>query len=240
MKISYQVIGSLMLILAACSKNTDTPVNTELQNNADKVMAFIQSMGYKSSNIVDNGDAYIVAGDVRFPKNMQVPDTKIRTEHRWTGSKLSVANAANIRIKIDSSMTSMTAEIKIAINQWNDSRAPGLHFSLSAGDYDILIKDADLGTGNCGQATFPSGGAAGNLILVNKTYIASHTQAQRQRTIMHEMGHTISLMHTNETEGLLTNSNLPDILSLMNGGQCNTGPFILSAGDKRAVAWLYP
>ncbi|NSL88787.1 hypothetical protein ECE50_018235 [Chitinophaga sp. Mgbs1] len=241
MKKHFQVIAALMLILSACGKNTDTPVNPDPQSNADKVLAFIHSMGYTAGSIVDNGDAYIVAGDVRFPKNMQVPDSKANTEQRWTGSKISVANALNVRIKIDPSISVMSAEINGAVNLWNTAGAPGLHISVVTGAaYDILIKDTNLGTGICGQGTFPSGGAAGALIQINKSFITGNSFAQRQRTIAHEIGHNISLMHTNEAGGLLIPGSQPDLISLMNGGQCNSGATTLSPKDKNAVKWLYP
>ncbi|WP_160717708.1 M57 family metalloprotease [Chitinophaga solisilvae] len=244
MKIRFHVIAFMtltVLILAACSKNTEIPVNPDSQSNADKVLAFIQGMGYSGSSIVDNGNAYIVAGDVRFPKNMQVPDTKIRTEQKWTGSILTRANSQNIRIKVDPSMTSMMAEIQSAVNNWNTAEAIWLHFVVvTSTSYDILIKDADLGTGICGQATFPSNGAAGNLVLINKAYIANHSFSQRQRTITHELGHTISLMHTNRPGGVRIPGTPPtDASSLMNEGQCNSGATVLSADDKKAVQWLY-
>ncbi|WP_160717714.1 M57 family metalloprotease [Chitinophaga solisilvae] len=199
-------------------------------------------MGYPSSSIVDNGDAYIVEGDVRFPKDMQVPDSKLSTEQKWTGSKLTAANALNVRIKVDASMTSMGAEITSAVNQWNTSGAAGLHVTVVTGaSYDILIKDTNLGAGICGQGTFPSGGAAGNLIQINKAYIAGNSFAQRQRTITHEIGHNISIMHTNQSGGLLITGTPPtDAISLMNAGQCNSGATVLSPNDKVAVQWLYP
>lgn len=245
MKKSLQTLTSVVLsafLLASCSKNADAPVIQEKKDNADKVFSYIQRLGFSKSDIVDNGDAYIVDGDIRFPKDMETPDPNVSTEQQWTGSKLTAANALNVRIKVDPSMTSMMPEINSAINQWNTiGGAIALNISVVTGtSYDILIKDTNLGAGICGQGTFPSGGKAGNLIQINKAYIAGNSFAQRQRTITHEIGHNISIMHTNQTGGMqIPGTPVTDANSLMNAGQCNSGATVLSNYDKIAAQWLY-
>ncbi|NML38141.1 hypothetical protein HHL17_13125 [Chitinophaga sp. G-6-1-13] len=245
MKKSLQTLTSIVLsalLLASCSKNAEAPVAPEKKDNADKVFTYIQRLGFSQNDIVDNGDAYIVDGDIRFPKDMEVPDGKATTEQQWTGSKLTAANALNVRIKVDPSMTSMMPEINSAVNQWNTiGGAIALHVSIVTGtSYDILIKDTNLGAGICGMGTFPSGGKAGNLIQINKAYIAPNSFAQRQRTITHEIGHNISIMHTNQTGGMqIPGTPITDANSLMNAGQCNSGATVLSNFDKIAAQWLY-
>ncbi|MBC9913025.1 M57 family metalloprotease [Chitinophaga varians] len=245
MKKTLQTLASIVLsalLLASCSKNADVPVVQEKKDNADKVFSYIQRLGFSKSDIVDNGDAYIVDGDIRFPKDMETPDGNVSTEQQWTGSKLTAANALNVRIKVDPSMTSMMPEINSAINQWNTiGGAIALNISVVTGtSYDILIKDTNLGAGICGQGTFPSGGKAGNLIQINKAYIAGNSFAQRQRTITHEIGHNISIMHTNQTGGMqIPGTPVTDANSLMNAGQCNSGATVLSNYDKIAAQWLY-
>ncbi len=179
---------------------------------------------------------------------MVVPDnSKPKTEQYYTGSIVNAANKGNIRVMVDASMTSMNAEVTSAVNQWNAVSNSSARFTIvTSGAYDILIKDENLGDGYCGQGTFPSGGAAGNLIKINKAYIAANSFAQRQRTITHELGHNISLRHTNWSangEGAATpvpGVGGTDASSLMNGGQCNSGATVLSSKDKLATAALYP
>ncbi|NLR78452.1 M57 family metalloprotease [Chitinophaga eiseniae] len=245
MKKNIQTLSSIVLsalLLASCSKSANAPVAPEKKDNAAKVLTYIQSLGFSQRNIVDNGDAYIVDDDIRFPKDMKVPGGKASTEQRWSGSKLTAANALNVRIKVDPSMTSMMPEINSAIDQWNNIGGDiALHFSIvDDAPYDILIRDADLGEGICGRGTFPSGGSAGNLIQINKTLIAGNSFAQRQRTITHEIGHNISITHTNEPNGaIVPGTPATDANSLMNGGQCNVGATVLSNYDKIAARWLY-
>ncbi|HVI45032.1 MAG TPA: M57 family metalloprotease [Chitinophaga sp.] len=245
MKKYLQTFASIVLsalLLASCGKSADAPAAPEKKDNAEKVLTFIQNLGFSQSSIVDNGDAYIVDNDIRFPKDMEVPEGKPSTEQKWTGNKVSAANALNIRIKVDPSMTSMMPEINSAVNQWNNIGGDiALHFSVVTGSsYDILIKDADLGATTCGRGTYPSGGKAGNLIQIHKAHIAGNSFAQRQRTITHEMGHNISFTHTNQAGGsLIPGTPATDANSLMNGGQCNSGATVLSNYDKIAARWLY-
>ncbi|WP_160717716.1 M57 family metalloprotease [Chitinophaga solisilvae] len=237
---SIVIIVLSVLFLAACNKKPDA-VTPAKGDQAAKVYSFILSMGYSSGSIVDNGDAYIVQGDIRFPKDMQVPDGTVSTEQRWSGSRVANALVRNIRIKVDASMTSMVSELNFAVNQYNTVGSTSLHMSVVTGaTYDVLIRDANLGPGVCGLSNFPTGGAPGNLIQINKSYISGHSFAQRQRTIAHELGHTIGLSHTNEMGGVAIPGTPVDPLSLMNAGECGTGATMLSNYDKAAIRYLYP
>lgn len=238
----------LALAITSCSKSKETPVPPSEPEKTDKVYAYIQRLGFPTSSIKDNGTEYIVEEDIIFPKNMEVPvdDGKPKTEQFYTGSLVSPAKRTNIRVKVDPTMTSMNAEVVSAIGQWN-AVPSSINFTIVTGtSYDILIIDQNLGNGVCGQGTFPSGGSAGNLIRINKAYIAGNSFAQRQRTITHELGHNISLRHTNwasigETGGIaVPGVGGTDAASLMNGGQCGSGATVLSTKDKQATTALYP
>ncbi|QNK61589.1 hypothetical protein H7F33_13605 [Pedobacter sp. PAMC26386] len=245
---NFTFIALAVIVIASCSKTKETPANADPQTQkSDKVLSYIQSLGFPASAIVDNGDAFIVEEDILFPKNMVIPVGQPKTEQFYTGSLVNANNKKNIRVMVDASMTSMNAEVTSAVNQWNAITTSSVRFSIvTSGTYDILIKDQNLGNGVCGQGTFPSGGAAGNLININKAYIAANSFAQRQRTITHELGHNISLRHTNwSANGEGTATPVPgvggtDASSLMNGGQCNSGATVLSTKDKQATAALYP
>lgn len=242
-------IALIALAISSCSKTKDAPlVNEPQQEKKDKVYNYIRSLGFPSSSIVDLGTEYMVEEDISFPKNMDVPvtDGSPKLEQYYTGTLVSPANAANIKVFVDPSMASMNAEITSAIAQWNAVAGSALNFSIvAAAPYDIRITNVNLGNGVCGSGTFPSGGRAGNLIRINKAYIAGNSFAQRARTICHEFGHNISFRHTNWAAiGESSAINVPgvggtDALSIMNGGQCGSGATVLSAKDKAATAALY-
>ncbi|RAJ37232.1 M57 family metalloprotease [Pedobacter cryoconitis] len=245
---NFTFIALAAIVIASCSKTKESPAAPDPQTEkSEKVLSYIQSLGFPASAIVENGDHYVVEEDIIFPKNMVIPAGQPKTEQYYTGSLVNATNKRNIRVKVDASMTSMNAEVTSAVNQWNGIAGSTVKFSIvTSGTYDILIKDENLGNGVCGQGTFPSGGAAGNLIKINKAYIAANSFAQRQRTITHELGHNISLRHTNWSAiGEGTATPVPgvggtDAASLMNGGQCNSGATVLSTKDKQATVALYP
>lgn len=253
MKKSIQTIAvaaMMTLVIVSCKKNQET-ITDEPQatvKNADKVLQYIKDLGFPAESIVDNGSEFVVEEDILFPKDMVVPFVTEgpKTEQYYTGSIVNSTKKLNIRVFIDPSMTSMTSEINSGIAQWNAVPNSTLRFNVvTAAPYDILIKDENLGSGTCGQGQFPSGGSAGALIKINKSYIAGNSFAQRARTICHEFGHCISFRHTNwAARGESTATNVPgvtgtDALSLMNGGQCNSGATVLSQKDKDATAALY-
>lgn len=235
----------LSVFIISCSKKNevipDQQTETTQQN---KVLAYIKNLGFSAAQIVEKGDNYIVDGDIVFSKNMEVPadNGKSITEQYYNG--YIVTNSRNIRVKIDPSITSMTSEINGAINQWNTVPNSNLRFVITTGSvYDILIKvDNTIGSSTCGQAYLStSNGLAGNTVWINQALIQNNSAAQRQRTIAHEFGHTISFKHTNQS----TTVNVPgvggtDAQSLMNGGQCGSGATVLSTKDRQATAVLYP
>ncbi|SHM79789.1 Dual-action HEIGH metallo-peptidase [Chitinophaga jiangningensis] len=235
--------------IASCKKSADAPAElqsvTAVTDPAKKVYNYIIGLGFPAHTIVDQPGEYIVEGDIRFPKDMVVPNGA-STEQYYTGSLVSAANVANLRLYVDASMTSMISEINSAIGQWNAVANCNVNWVVvTSGTYDVLITNYNLGNGVCGQGTFPSGGKAGNLIRINKNYIAGNSFAQRARTICHELGHNVSLRHTNwaaigESSAIaVPGVGGTDASSLMNGGQCGSGATTLSTNDKNAIAALY-
>ncbi|HEY1164443.1 MAG TPA: M57 family metalloprotease [Chitinophaga sp.] len=245
----FPLVALLIILFTACSKTSDAPADPATnpqQDNAAKVLAYIKELGFPAGSIVEKPTEFIVEEDISFPKNMQVPGGKPKTEQFYTGSLVSPANVANIRLFVDPSMTSMMSEINSALAQWNAVANCNINWVVvAAAPYDVRIVDANLGSGVCGAGTFPSGGLAGNLIRINKAYIAGNSFAQRARTICHEMGHNVSFRHTNwQALGESAATPVPgvggtDALSLMNGGQCGSGATVLSTKDKQAAAALY-
>jgi hypothetical protein len=243
----FPLVLLLTISLAACKKSADGPGDPQTEyDNAKKVRAYINDLGFPADQVVENETEFIVEGDIVFPKNMEVPEGKPKTEQYYTGSLVSAANVTNIRLRIDASMTSMTSEINSAIAQWNAVANCNINWVIStSGTYDVLIINSNLGSGVCGSGTFPSGGRAGGTIRINKNYIAGNSFAQRARTICHEMGHNVSFRHTNWSSiGESSATAVPgvggtDAASLMNGGQCGSGATTLSTKDQQAAAALY-
>lgn len=273
----YALILLSVIFIASCKKtDQDTPL---AESKNDAVLSYIKSLGFSANSIKDIGVEYLVDGDITFAKNMEIPLNKSQkvennliltdrqmslpsiNDHKigqyYGGTLVNQTNRINVRIMVDPSMNSMINEINSAIGQWNNEPS-GISFSIvSSGSYDILIKDANLGNGGCGRARFPLNGKAGDLVEINKSYISGNSFDQRQRTITHELGHTIGFRHTNwsangenqndsdligtpVTAIDVPNAGGTDANSLMNGSQCGMGAAYLSAKDKLALINLYP
>lgn len=250
-KITYTFMAVLALFFSCADQDERAVRNAPDLSPSNDVLAYIKSLGIRSEDIVEHDEYYVAEEDIIFPKNMIVPDENARQEQYYTGSVISFANRANVRIKIDPSMTSspdMTTEINSAVTMWNNLRyhGSGIRLSIVTGTYDILISNSNLGSGVCGQGTFPSGGAAGGTIYIHKSYISGNSFDQRVRTITHEIGHCISFRHTNwSAQNESTATPVPgvggtDANSLMNGGQCGSGAVVLSTNDRNATIALYP
>jgi len=244
---TLSLIAIFLFAIAACSKSKNEPAAEDLQPQQDKVLDYIKALGATDAMIEDKGDKYVVGGDIVFPKNMEVPAMTgdPATEQYYSGSLVGVARSRDIRLFVDASMISapnMLPEINSAIAQWNAVPGSRVRWRIvSAAPYDVRIVNSNLGAGICGQGQFPSGGNPGSMIWINKGYIAGNSFAQRARTICHEMGHNISLWHTNQSGGVaVPGVGGSDAASLMNGGQCGSGATVLSAKDKQATAVLYP
>ncbi|RYY37788.1 MAG: hypothetical protein EOP46_01300 [Sphingobacteriaceae bacterium] len=153
------------------------------------------------------------------------------------------------------SMQSFLNEINGAVSLWNNVPNTRLKFSITTdvnAPRHIIMISAFLA--NCGDAYFPVNGLPGSMIRINTMQFAGRTFEQKRRTIAHEMGHTIGLMHTEMSAGIITadengspavSTPIPgtpatDNTSIMNGGQCNSGATVLSAYDIQAFQYLYP
>jgi hypothetical protein len=243
----FPLVMVLAITFFACKKSADKDVPQTALSNADNVRAYIRDLGFPDNQVIENANEFIVEEDIIFPKNMKVPAGKVKPEQYYTGNLVSATNVTNIRLKIDTSMTSMSSEITSALTQWNNIANCSINWTIATGSsYDVIIVNSNLGSGVCGQGTFPSSGLAGNTIRINKNYIAGNSFAQRARTICHEMGHNVSYRHTNWAAiGESTATAVPgvggtDASSIMNGGQCGSGATVLSTKDIQAAVVLYP
>lgn len=259
------------LLLFSCKKNADVTIGgnieSNIEGNIDKSTAaykYIKDLGYRDSEIKDIGKQYLVDGDILFDKNSN-PDFsifgRVHPEQYGSANYVGYNIQPNITIRVDPSMNVYLAEINGAIALWNNVANCRVKFTITGHPSDpanIVITNANLGTGVCGAAYFAMNGLPGALIRININQIAGYPFLQRQRTITHELGHTIGFRHTNwqgfETPAatdpgngayldamqILGTPTGNDVNSLMNGRECAIGATALSNFDILAVQFLYP
>lgn len=254
----------LCTLLFSCNKSDQILEQSQVESKDQSTYEFIKKLGYSDSEIKDQGDEYLVDGDLLFSKNDQ-PSFSIfedgpKTKQYGTNVYVSYNLQPNITIRIDPSMNSYVNEINGAIAMWNNVTNCRVKFTvITSTNQDILITNSNLGLGICGAAYFPVNGRPGGVIRININQIAGNSFAQRQRTIAHELGHTIGFRHTNwQSSGEPALGTLPDngakfnamhllgtptgndVNSLMNAGQCGSGATSLSNYDVLALQFLYP
>lgn len=233
---------SVVMMVLSCTK---TEITTSKTSHPEKVLSYIKSLGYPETSIVEEGEAYIVEGDIAFRKNMILPEDTGRSatvEQYFNGTLVNLAHQV-IGIRIDPSLAVQTAEVNAAVALWNNAHS-WVVFQVVTSGGQILIRNTNLGIGFCGRGDAPAGGLPGAIIDINVGQVAGDNFNQRMINIAHEMGHTIGFRHTNGDGGIFATP-VPgwggtDANSIMNGMMCHTLPTVLSYKDINAVNALYP
>lgn len=236
-----------VVLVFSCESPDVAPSSPVATTN--EVLEYIASLGFTADQIEDRGEHYIVDGDIVFAKNMAVPahehgNRAGRTKQRFAQA-VNITRQSNIRVFIDPSMT-WIAEVNAAIAHWNEVLSTNIRFVVVSGaPYDIIIRNQHIGGNACGQAPTPSaGGAPGSFVNIDQVFMdmnVGNNFLQRRRTIIHEFGHTIGFLHTNQTNGdQIPETPSTDAASLMNANQCGIGATVLSAHDRNATVFMYP
>ncbi|MCD8741207.1 M57 family metalloprotease [Mucilaginibacter roseus] len=261
------LLCTLLFLFNSCKKEPSVKSNEAVEKPIKTAIDYIKSLGFRESEIKDIGENYLVNEDILFSKKqveelLKKNNNKLRVDQY--GSQNYLGLLSNVIIKIDPSMNSYVNEINSAITQWNNVPNCRVKFIIHNGQGvpyappNVTITNGSLGTNTCGAAYYPMNGAPGNQIWINLAVTTSMSFDQRQRTVTHELGHTIGLAHTNwfavgdagsgttgngakyNTTHILGTPTGYDYVSLMNSGECSYGATQLSDYDKIAVQFIYP
>jgi hypothetical protein len=235
------------MFLFACSKDNAA---TEVQPEEDKLVSYLERLGFKKENVQLKGDTYIIDGDVLITKAElakraaaeNVSDGTPSTEH-WRGSYI-ISNTynSNVRLYIDPAVpTAWRTAIQGAVNNWNAVNGTRLGMSIvtSQANSDTRIFMGFESSSWIARAYLPtSTRRPGVSVEINSNY-NSLAASQKLFAITHELGHTIGFYHTNQNQGVfITGTPSVDANSVMNSFVLPWNGF--TAGDVLATQILYP
>jgi len=273
----------LTLSISSCKKSEAPVVTPETKLEVDATtIAKIKELGFQTQNIKEFGEYYIVEDDIMISKK-SLSETKRPESLMSTGGKISQAstnnlvngnNYHNVNISIDESIWGhgvWYSAVLTAITVWNSNPNSDIKLNLIISDYqyspspnvDIVIRgdQGALPTNVAAYAEFPTNSQRpGNLILVNSDFRDPNTQyfihqGQGAWNVIHEIGHTLGLRHTNwQTNdtptsigaNLIAGTPTSDPNSVMNGGTALSDyfnysyPALPSIYDAIAINTLYP
>lgn len=204
--------GFIILLTLACfSCQDEADINNTVEKTviADGDLAIIKSLGFDETSVVDKGDYYLVEEDVMilkenldgYKKLLSQPDT-LQLRQAYVNNKVGYPNMTNITVGYSAAVSvKYEKAILQAISQYNNTGTLiNMTASRSSGDYpsgNIQI----VGGGPDGayaESSFPSAnGAVGAQIKINFLLSDKLSEAQKVFLLVHELGHTLGLRHTN-------------------------------------------
>ncbi len=203
-------IALLTLACLSCQDEGETNDAQTKTATIDEDISIIKSLGLDVSTIVDEGDYYLVEGDIALNKEnlrgsiSSTDSSGLQLRQGVAASRLlSMANAKNITIKLDSSIptTGRGAEwrdaVVSAIDAWNNIPGCCIKFTLTTGTANVTVKTAYNNTnGAIAWTDIPSNYQTANELFVNTFF---NDYDYKANTIAHEFGHVVGLLHSHET-----------------------------------------
>jgi hypothetical protein len=234
-----------MLTIFSCTKEDEKVTPTE---SLDPLIEYLESTGFDRKDIVFKDGTFIIEDDILISKEevqkymnsgTSLPDQ--RTEH-YRGYLVSNTYVTNIKYYIESSVpAAWKTAIRGAITQWNAINGTKLYLTevTSSSSANTRINIGYENANWVARAYLPSSnGRPGHTMTINTKY-NNLNSGYKLFTIVHEMGHTFGLYHTDQTQGtFIQGTPTTDANSVMNSYILPWNGF--TAGDQRAVQIMYP
>lgn len=195
-----------------------------------------------------NTSTFIIDGDVVMPlehardhySHSGLKNTN-KINQQSSVYKLQPEMAALVQVYISSEVTSeWRIAMNKAINTWNNTNSSiNITTVNTSTSLSVNLIMGDIGDRSIiANAYYPSGGKPGTRIMINTNFANKLNDADRIHTMIHELGHTFGLSHTNESSGsLIPCTSSKDTSSIM-GMHDDTTTFTYY--DNVAISTLFP
>jgi hypothetical protein len=243
-------IVMFMLLFTFLSCERDEPMNSKGQPKKDleKHLQYLEDSGFDRQTIVYNEmtDEFTIDNDLLISRTgvegyMKRGNPQGRTEQRRWQWLLSDTYVTNFKYAIPSNIpASWRTAIQQAISQWNGVGGSRLRMSEVSSGANITVSISYDAVNNwVARASMPlSNGAPGPTLEIN-SFHNNMADGQKLFAMVHEMGHNIGLLHTNQTDGaVIPGTPVTDANSVMNSFVLPWNGF--TEFDRVAVRTLYP
>ena len=253
---------ALGLSLVGCQDESPMLEANPVVDVQDPVVQYIMSFGIAEEDIVEYPDFYLAEGDLKFAKDMALPNPEVQTEHYMSQYLVSPGNRS-ITVYLDLNSFQLTQEdinmgriditsflpnaVFAARNAYNNLNTD-IQFlpAQSRSTADIVIEKPGpfFEGGACGVAGFPTSAGMPYPLIYIFPETGNNTQSKVTETLVHELGHCIGLRHTNggnesPSPIYIPTTPLSDGSSVMNDYGCGSNWNGFSSGDVTAINCLY-
>lgn len=245
------VLLSFLLFTYSCNTETDVAVPDQ-DPMAAHVKYLAETTGYPADVISyeKGNDRFVIDDDILISRaavedymagKHRPQDEKGRTQQRRWQYLLSDGYVTNFKYAIPSNIpSSWRTAIQQAIGQWNAVGGTKVYMSEVASGAHITVSISYDAVNNwVARASLPlSNGAPGPTLEIN-SYHNNMAADQKLFAMVHEIGHNVGLLHTNQTDGaLIPGTPTTDPNSVMNSFVLPWNGF--TEYDRIAVRNLYP
>ncbi|NIJ55512.1 M57 family metalloprotease [Dyadobacter arcticus] len=259
MKKSVIVAILATLFLYACQRDIVEKANPDPEENNGTLSieqlkeSLSRSTGAAKDEIIyaPTDTSFVIEGDMTISRNeaegfYTEGSGAAGTHQRWqflVGDNY----AGNIKVFIQPNVpVEWVTATKEAIAEWNVMKGTKINFVqvFNSNGANISVRVINDPTEPIGRGKLPfSNGQAGSLITINMHYNYLSTRT-KITTMVHELGHTIGLLHTNKNEYgdfpvPIPGSPVSDPYSVMNSSVRHDW-VAFTSGDVKAVQTLYP
>lgn len=200
--------------------------------------------------IYDSGiSSFIIDRDVVMPieqarnhySDFGLKNTNKITQ-QFSGYKLKPEIASSIEVYISPEVTSVwRIALNKAINVWNNTNS-GINITTVNASTSLsvnVVMGAVDDRSTIAYAYLPSNGKPGTKLMISTTFVNKLNDAGRLHTMIHELGHTFGLSHTDSSSGsLIPCTSTRDTSSIMMAMHDETTTFTYY--DDVAISTLYP